>query len=753
MEPELIRGFPGISVSLKNVLLRDSLWQTHKHNLLQAKNVYVAIDAFSLFNGSPDIKKIAIDSGEIYVYSDSLGYTNTNLFKGKRSEGNKENKGKINKIDLNRIRFTYDNRLRNKYFNFDIRSFTGKIKYNNTGWKGTIDLRTLINQLEFNTRRGSFLKNKNLAANLELEFNDKEKKLIFPAQNIRIENDDIQIGGTFMFADNSSDFHLDIKAKNISFPHASALLLPHITKRLESYILKKPFDVQAAISGQLKRAGKQPLVIAAWQVKNNTLTAGGEVIKNCSFNGAFTNEHVSGSGRTDINSVITLNNLIGKWSGIDFQAQTIQISNLTRPLIEGKFTSRLSLKKLNAVSGGKIFHFDGGTAVLNLLYKAPFFQSDANKHTYILGTVRINQAAATYRPRNLKFNQTSLLLNFKGHDLFLQNMKVTSGNTTLFMEGSMRNFLNLYYTNPKKILLDWRITSPQLNLGEYLVFLGKRNSGVKAARSSASSEAGANRIFKQLDRVLDQANVHMRVKVSRLIYKKFVANNVISDITLKQSGIGINRVSLSHGGGNLQISGNIDQSGTLNKIYTDTRITNVDVQKLFNSFENFGQDAITDQNLRGVFFGATKMSATMRDNGQIVPMSFHGSVSFDIRNGALVNFEPIQKIGRFAFPNRNFSNITFMNLKNTLDIQGNRITIPPMQIETSVLNIFAYGVYSFTKGTDIALEVPLRNPKKDEFLSDGLKETRVRRGIVLNLSAVDGEDGNVKIKLGKNKGN
>ncbi|HEY0770177.1 MAG TPA: AsmA-like C-terminal region-containing protein, partial [Sphingobacteriaceae bacterium] len=393
---------------------------------------------------------------------------------------------------------------------------------------------------------------------------------------------------------------------------------------------------------------------------------------------------------------------------------------------------------------------NGGTAVLDLLYKAPFYKTD-NKPNFIVGTIRINNAAATYQPRNLKFNRISLLLNFKGQDLFLQNMKVRSGKTQLYMNASLRNFLNLYYTDPKKIVLDWQITSPEINLGEFIAFLGKRNSGVKVTKTDTESKAASSRIFQQLDEVLDQANAHMLLKVDRLVYKNFVASNITSDITMKQSGIAINRVSLNHGGGRLEVNGNIDQSGSLNKITTATRITNVDVQKLFASFDNFGQDAITDQNLRGVFFGSTNMSATMRNNGEIVPRSFYGTVSFDIRNGALVKFEPMEKIGRLTFPNRNFSNITFKNLKNTLTIEGNKVLIPPMHIETSVFNIFANGVYSFTTGTNIALEVPLRNPQKDALLSDSLRETRIRRGIVLNLTAVDGLNGNVKIKLGKKK--
>ena len=108
------------------------------------------------------------------------------------------------------------------------------------------------------------------------------------------------------------------------------------------------------------------------------------------------------------------------------------------------------------------------------------------------------------------------------------------------------------------------------------------------------------------------------------------------------------------------------------------------------------------------------------------------------------------KIGNFAFPKRDFSNIKFMNLKNTLSISRDKVNIPPMEIRSSVLNIFLSGVYSFNKGTDIRLRIPLRNPRKDE-LKTAMDEKRAHslKGIVLNLHSTDGDDGQVKIRLGK----
>ncbi|MFA6946316.1 MAG: AsmA family protein, partial [Pedobacter sp.] len=129
MEPSLIRGFPGISVALENVLLRDSLWYKHKHDLLRAKNVYIAINAFSILTGSPSIKDIRIKNGEIYLFTDTNGVRNTDIFK-KRTAEDKKGEGtnkKINRVYLSNVRLTIDDKLKNKRFEFSIENFLGSI--------------------------------------------------------------------------------------------------------------------------------------------------------------------------------------------------------------------------------------------------------------------------------------------------------------------------------------------------------------------------------------------------------------------------------------------------------------------------------------------------------------------------------------------------------------------------------------------------------------------------------------------------
>jgi hypothetical protein len=62
------------------------------------------------------------------------------------------------------------------------------------------------------------------------------------------------------------------------------------------------------------------------------------------------------------------------------------------------------------------------------------------------------------------------------------------------------------------------------------------------------------------------------------------------------------------------------------------------------------------------------------------------------------------------------------------------------------------GVYSLSRGTNIALDIPLRNPKGDTAIIDATERNKKRmKGIVLHILAADGDDGKIKIKWNKNR--
>ena len=136
-----------------------------------------------------------------------------------------------------------------------------------------------------------------------------------------------------------------------------------------------------------------------------------------------------------------------------------------------------------------------------------------------------------YVPRNLDFRDVSVALNFNNDDLHISEILLKSGKSVVNMQGSIKNFLNLYYTDPNKVVLEWEVNSPQLHLGEFMGFLGSRQQAKTVAT------AGKGNFTAELNELFDKSNVNMKLRVNKLYYKRFFASNAKADVLLTDKGL------------------------------------------------------------------------------------------------------------------------------------------------------------------------------------------------------------------------
>ena len=106
------------------------------------------------------------------------------------------------------------------------------------------------------------------------------------------------------------------------------------------------------------------------------------------------------------------------------------------------------------------------------------------------------------------------------------------------------------------------------------------------------------------------------------------------------------------------------------------------------------------------------------NKASLVSKSIDGNPDVSLRDGALLNFKPLQNVGKYAFPFRDLKNIRIPKLDAHFAVHGDHIDITPLQISSSVLNLDVAGTYGLTNGTDITMDIPLRNPGKDSTSTD-----------------------------------
>ncbi len=750
MEPSLLRGFPNISVTLKDVTLKDSLFSRHGHTLLDVKEIFVKVNTFAILRKQVDIREISLENGAIYLYTDSTGYSNTYLFKGKKkAQPAKPKEPTIRDIRMRNIQFTFENQPKFKLYRLDIRSLRGDMDYKADGWVCRVRKEIKILDLAFNTAKGSYAKNKTLTADIRVSWDKNKRTLNIPQQPFRFDGQPVKIAAEFNFSVQPAHFNLHIAAESIPFRMAASMVTPNISSKLDSLDFAQPLNVFADVRGRMQFRDT-PYVKVTWNTNNNVLTGKNIVLEKVGFKGSFLNEVSPHLGHNNANSRLSIYDFRAEFDSIPVSADTIRVLNLQKPLLTGRFKSQFPLTRLTHPIGAHLFNFTKGNALVDLEYAGGWDPKDTVAG-YVKGVVEIRDGAFVYVPRNQAVQECQATLDFTGSDLHFRNVRLRSGSSVMQLEGSVRNMLNFYFAAPEKIQMDWTLNSPLVNLNEFQRFFVKRVRGKAAAPKNHRHKH--SRVMRQLEVVLEECSVNFRLAINKIRYRQFVADNVRAGLYLSKEQVRVFEVALQTAGGSMIVNGHIDHAGNGNdKFKMDARIRQVQVDQLFRSFENFGQNGIEAKNLKGTFSATANVSGGMREDATVKPRSMFGSVTFDLNKGALVHFEPLENLGRFVFRKRDMSNITFERIHNTLDIRGNKIIIHPMLIASSVLNIELEGVYGMPRGTDIKLKVPLRNPKKDELVTDA-DELRKRRksGIVINLNAVDDGSGKVKLKLGKGK--
>lgn len=240
---------------------------------------------------------------------------------------------------------------------------------------------------------------------------------------------------------------------------------------------------------------------------------------------------------------------------------------------------------------------------------------------------------------------------------------------------------------------------------------------------------------------------------------RFTSMAILNGILLNNGGIAEKSIHIELKKGSIKsMDGTIDFDGKLipkNNKYNFSaiaKINHVAIDQFLETFDNFGITSFQPKNINGQLNATASVNGFLESNGKFVPNSIAGETSIDITNGSLEDFEPIKNVWRYIFPFRDFKNITFSSITGNLKINGDKVNVDDFKVNSNVMNFDMDGVYAFNTGTNLALTVPLRNPKRDLKINDEiLKDEKRDNGIVLHLLATDGENGKIKIKLGKRK--
>ena len=233
------------------------------------------------------------------------------------------------------------------------------------------------------------------------------------------------------------------------------------------------------------------------------------------------------------------------------------------------------------------------------------------------------------------------------------------------------------------------------------------------------------------------------MKVDRLKMRRFEGRNAVASIALEGSKVQLRKVSLETAGGQMNITGHL--SAIPNQPLAadfDMKMRKIDMKQLFYMGGNFGQKSITHNNIRGQVNMTAQLAAKVDKNYDLIPSQTAGKVKLKLQNGSIKDFDPLVRVGGYIGREEEWRNIQFTDITSEININGTMITVPTMEIASTVANLYLKGKYDIVAedSLDFRITIPFKNiGRSDSIPAKWGKEFASSNGVRLKVLNKDGK--------------
>ncbi|ACT95214.1 AsmA-like C-terminal region-containing protein [Dyadobacter fermentans] len=746
-------GALGLNFTLYDVKLTDTLYNVHHHPFLKAEKIHVALDLKHVFTGDIRIKNLVLEDGGLRLFTQKDGYSNLSIFKsGKEKKDSKkgDNDGMVKK--LGNVRFAnfavaYSDSVKRKYFGAIFRDATNIIERTDSSTNATLTGSVYFDGLTFNADKGGFLMKQETTLALVLGYDEDEKQLkIYPSILESATHDKIGINGVFDFSDTIKVFHLNFEAKGIAVKDALPLLNKRLKTQIDSIGVQANVDTQVKVAGILGRPGLKPQVDVHFETDTFRYNLPVGVLRNMKASGTFTNRADTTKLADVFNSRLIAPKITGFFETIPFAFKLV-VNNFRNPRADIDGRIEADSTNMGALLDPARYRFKHGSARIDFHFSGNlkrFYNAEKdNFDGKVSGKVMLKNIAMDYLPQKVRISKINGDLTFNEKVMVLPNLRFYDGQNTLFVRGTLLDLIPYLFGSPKPLRANVDINIPDWQLNWLETLLAARGTSKPKSQNSL-------KLSNLLDNAIDQMEITAKLDAKKLKYRHFTGRDVKGEFTISNNAVSIEYFQLkAFGGGRVRLSGEMDNDGAgkLPHMSVRAKIENADVHSVFYSFDNFGQKALTHENLKGILNTEFNFESALNNNVRLVPSSMKGLLRIDLTNAYIINFEPFMKMKKLIFKRRNFERVRFAPIRNDFRLNGQEIAIAPMEIESNVLTLYIDGIYSFGNKTDINIQIPLSNLKKRDstYVLDPNNPEK-RQGSKIFLRAVD-ENGEVNIKL------
>ena len=684
----VLRKFPQASLELRDVLVLSPAAYVHdsialyNDTLLYARKLYLQFNLFDLLNKRYVISTVHLDKASLHLYVNQQGENNFNVVK----ESKAPSEGPL-RIDLKNVKITRTHVLfYNQYKKLlvSVNSHNSLIKLNLNNEKLSL---TLKSDIGLDSIQAGDL---TLLAGTEALINGK----IQSSEGIhRIEEGEIKLGeqifafsGDFSTRDKDGvlmDFRATGKKLNIGSMLSS---LPVAMQRRLNLDAGGELFFEATAKGRWN-ALEYPRIRAQFGIRQGTITRNGITFSQVNTTGYFDN----GRERTLASSTLSLEPFSFQMENEKVNGR-VRVVNFNSPAGIAEISASVNLKKINQFFSLPSLSDEEGKINANIKVK---FEAGKNKDlsnnqlniTAVSGTLEFLKAGFRWKPFPAKFSDLNGTVEINGM-VQLKKFSAKINNNDFFMNLSVVHLFE-YLNHKDTLYITGTVSSQYLNYNE-----------LTEAFSGKSSAGGALLLP-------DSVKINLGLSAASFKWDNLLCTGASAKITYLPFRFSVHDASFNALDG--KVTGSIvlwqDRQKNLS-LSIRSSLNRLSISKLFESFNNFGQNEITDKHLKGMVSGNVDYLSVWNEKGEWLPGKLECFAGIEIVNGQILDCRTLLALARYIDV-AELKNLHFATLKNSIYIKDKTVTIPRMDIVSNAIDLNFSGTHTFDNEYEYHIVVAL----------------------------------------------
>lgn len=702
--------FPYASIHFDDVFIQEPGGQP-TDTLLQASDIYLGFSLSDLFTGHYTIRQLKASEGRAALLIDAQGKPNWNIWKENPSDTG-QSAVHIETLHISDFHVTYEDRKQEFYTDAACRHLELDIREEDDQLRLQTDARLTL----YTMVSGTYILESTHEANVTgaMLINPETYALQLDPSKIVVDRLSATCSGAYSPGDYSS-YQFDLQSQNADITDLFSLLPSELRQRLAPYEADGTTDLHVELERRAT-AGATTEVTAQLEVRDGAFTHHAAPAR---IEGLQATARYLSTDR----GMLAIESLEARL-GSGFFRISGDVRDLSHPEVDLHIEANTNLTELREFFAWDTLEVCDGQISLNALVKGRLPESGEEgaerwKSVSLEGSARLEGGSFRIAGSQRLFRDMAGNLRFTGESAALEKLRGTVNGSDFEVNGTADNLLGYLFSPDGELRVDAALKSSLVD------FTQLTDQG---SISGSSSFHLPRFIYLQF-----------RTDIERFTYKTFAATQVTGLTTLRHGGLRISPVTFNLADG--AVTAHIALVPVQSDAYlveSTATIRDMQIEKVFQSFDNFGQSFITYHHLRGraqaeVAF-RTKLSGSM----DIQPEQVYALVDVRIDNGELIGLESLQEIASYVREHKliapfvheerfaeKLAHVRFSTLENVIRVEEGVVHIPQMDIRSSAMDISVAGTHRFDQAIDYTIgfrlrDILVRKEKEIDEADDGL---------------------------------